>query len=150
MADIITPIENGQLIKNTTNSTSNEPAGGSLGKDAFLQLLVCQMQNQDPLQPQDNTEYIQQLATFSSLESLQNIEGAINNSQALNLAGKYVDITTTSSDGKTSSVSGVVEYITMNEGKAYAVIDGSSYPAENITTVYDDEFLNKVMNENGN
>ena len=43
-----------------------------LGKDAFLQLLVCQMQNQDPMNPNSDTEYVAQLAQFSQLEQLQN------------------------------------------------------------------------------
>jgi flagellar basal-body rod modification protein FlgD len=45
----------------------------SLDKDAFLQLLVTQMQYQDPLDPQDNSEYVAQLAQFSSLEQMTNV-----------------------------------------------------------------------------
>ncbi|MBR1420556.1 MAG: flagellar biosynthesis protein FlgD [Selenomonadaceae bacterium] len=44
-----------------------------LGKDAFLLLLVTQMQNQDPLDPQDNGEYLAQLAQFSALEQMTNV-----------------------------------------------------------------------------
>jgi len=50
-------------------STAND----SLGKTAFLQLLVTQLKNQDPLQPQDNSAFLAQLAQFSSLEQLQQI-----------------------------------------------------------------------------
>jgi flagellar basal-body rod modification protein FlgD len=45
-----------------------------LGKDAFLRLLVTQLQHQDPLDPQDNQEFLAQLAQFTSLESLQQIK----------------------------------------------------------------------------
>ena len=48
-------------------------ANDSLDKDAFLQLLVTQMQYQDPLDPQDNSEYVAQLAQFSSLEQMTNV-----------------------------------------------------------------------------
>lgn len=51
-------------------TTSAPPA---LGKEVFLQLLVTQLQHQDPLDPQDNSEFLAQLAQFSSLESLQTI-----------------------------------------------------------------------------
>lgn len=44
-----------------------------LGRDAFLQLLTTQMQNQNPLQPQADGEFLAQLAQFSSLEQLQGI-----------------------------------------------------------------------------
>ena len=49
----------------------------SLGTDAFLQLLVTQLQNQDPTNPESNTEFVAQLATFSSLEQLTSINKAV-------------------------------------------------------------------------
>jgi flagellar basal-body rod modification protein FlgD len=70
-----------------TQSTSGTPPqttpadpstrANSLGSDAFLQLLVTQLQNQDPTNPQSNTEFIAQLATFSSLEQLTSINKAV-------------------------------------------------------------------------
>ncbi len=53
----------------TTTSSTDE-----LGKDDFLLLLVTQLQNQDPLNPTDNTEFVSQLAQFSSLEGIKNME----------------------------------------------------------------------------
>lgn len=47
---------------------------GALGQDAFLNLLVTQLRHQDPLQPQANGEFIAQLAQFSSLEQLTQIQ----------------------------------------------------------------------------
>ena len=49
-----------------------------LGKDAFLQLLVLQLRNQDPLNPQDNQEMLAQLAQFSSLEQMNNLNENFN------------------------------------------------------------------------
>ena len=54
-------------------STSNN----SIGQDAFLQLLVTQLQNQDPTNPESNTEFVSQLATFSSLEQLTSINKGV-------------------------------------------------------------------------
>jgi flagellar basal-body rod modification protein FlgD len=53
------------------------PRTDALGRDAFLRLLVTQMQHQDPLEPQENGEFLAQLAQFTSLESLQDIRGDI-------------------------------------------------------------------------
>jgi len=55
----------------------------ALDKDAFLQLLVKQMEYQDPLDPQDNSEYIAQLAQFSSLEQMTNVASQLSSVYAL-------------------------------------------------------------------
>jgi len=50
------------------------PEKNEIGKEAFLKLLVAQMEHQDPLDPTDNTEFVSQLAQFSSLEAMQNLQ----------------------------------------------------------------------------
>ena len=59
----------------TTNTT--KPRNDGLGRDAFLQLLVTQMSHQNPLQPQEDGAFIAQLAQFSSLEQLTNIDSTL-------------------------------------------------------------------------
>jgi|WetSurMetagenome_2_1015567.scaffolds.fasta_scaffold58277_4 flagellar basal-body rod modification protein FlgD len=63
----------------TTGATSSTGAADtSLGQDAFLKLLVTQLQHQDPAKPMDNSEFISQLATFSSLEKLSAISTQVS------------------------------------------------------------------------
>lgn len=83
----------------TSTSTSTSTSSGVLGKDAFLQLLVTQMQYQDPLDPQDNSQYLAQLAQFSSLEQMTNVATAMSN-----LSTTVDNINTTSLVGQLSSM----------------------------------------------
>ena len=72
----------------------------ALGKDDFLTLLLTQLQNQDPLNPADSTEYTAQLAQFSSLEQLSNVntnlediqlyQASLNNAQAVSFIGREI------------------------------------------------------------
>ena len=88
---------------NPVTTGSTEPAVSQpsvLGKEDFLNLLITQLQNQDPLNPTDSTEFTAQLAQFSSLEQLsnvnnnleqmQNFQASTNNSQAVSLLGKEI------------------------------------------------------------
>lgn len=61
-----------------TNSTSQTGKTNSLGQSDFLNLLVAQLQNQDPLNPSDPTEFTSQLAQYSQLEQLFNLNSAMN------------------------------------------------------------------------
>ncbi len=95
MIDTVSYLNNGLSSTPTTKKGTD-----SLDKDAFMQLLVAQMGNQNPLEPMDNTQFISQLAQFSALEQQQNIakgiellaltQTAATNSQMVNLIGKRV------------------------------------------------------------
>ena len=66
-----------QATKNQEKAANKK--NDALGKDAFLQLLVTQMKYQDPLDPQDNSEYLSQLAQFSALEQMTNVSKGLEN-----------------------------------------------------------------------
>jgi len=134
--------------------SSNEPITGAastapssaLDKDAFLKLLVTQVRNQDPLEPQGSTEYVAQLAQFSSLEQMQNLNDNIvglallqqNNAlmsqltQSSALIGQNVEWT----NPETGEVhSGAVTSVKLQNGLALLEIDGEDVPLGNVTQV---------------
>lgn len=137
------------LLLNNGSESTTRTAGGDLGKEEFLQLLVCQMKNQDPLEPEKDTDFIAQLAQFSALEQMQNLNETTLNSQAFSLVGKSVVLNTTSANGQVNEISGVVDYITMKNGKAQLSVNGQLYPIDDLVTVKDSyyaiqEFLPSV------
>jgi flagellar basal-body rod modification protein FlgD len=80
------------------------PKKDPLGRDAFLSLLITQLQHQDPTQPQENGEFLAQLAQFSSLESLQQIKEDMTALRALVQTGAASATTSATSTTPGTSV----------------------------------------------
>jgi flagellar basal-body rod modification protein FlgD len=101
-----------------------------LGKDSFLKLLVGQLQNQDPMEPSGNEEFIGQMTAFSQLEQQTNtaaststISGQLAQTSALGLIGRTV--TYVDKDGKDQT--GKVEQVNMDDdGKATLTVAGTA------------------------
>lgn len=122
---------NKSLVQNG-RQTSNE-----LGKDDFLKLLITQLSNQDPTSPMENTEFISQMAQFSSLEQMTNMSTSftkmasfINSSEAASTLGKTVELNI----GDTS-VTGVVEGATRGENPQ-VLVNGMYYSMDKIAAIY--------------
>lgn len=159
------------ILANSSVKTSNSTAGGiasatnsatgsqTLGKDAFLQLLVTQLKNQNPLDPQDNSAFVAQLAQFSSLEGIttlndtvSSIAGNYNSSQALqasSLVGRSVIVQTNNiqiddptkpvngSVNLTSSIASGTVTIADKDGKTVRTIDLGSRAVGNSSFTWD-------------
>lgn len=156
-------LANSSIKTNTTTDGLASAAGSAtgnkaLGKDAFLQLLVTQLKNQNPLEPQDNGAFVAQLAQFSSLEGITTLNDTVsglasnyNSSQALqasSLVGrsviapgdKAVVDTTKSLSGTVvvpSSVASATLKITDASGKTVRTIDLGSQKAGNASFIWD-------------
>lgn len=145
MSDLIQPVVDGKIPTNTatttTSETKNTRGSSELGQDAFLQLLVCQMQNQDPLEPTSNTEWISQMATFSQLEELQALSKTTENSQIFSLVGKNVMVSTEDASGNTQLKSGIVDFINLSGGEAKFSVNGTLYSIDELYSVIDNEYL---------
>lgn len=133
-------VEDGK-ITNATSTTNKKEKSSTLGKDDFLQLLVAQMQYQDPLEPTSNTEYIAQYATFSEVEQIQNMSKSMDLSRASSLVGQTVQITSTDDNGRETTKMGKVDYVKYENGKAMVSIDEELYSLDDVTYVCDQDYL---------
>lgn len=137
MSDLIAPIKDGKVENTSISSTKKDTTGtGILGKDAFLQLLVAQMKYQDPLNPSSDTEWVSQMAQFSSLEQMQNLNSTMTNSQAFSLIGQTVSVTTDSGE-----VEGIVQYVNISDGTAYVSVNGLTYEADKVKSVLSADYI---------
>ncbi len=136
---VIAEVKDGKLVQQSMSSSKEKEkrASNTLDKDAFLQLLVAQMKYQDPLEPTSNTEYISQLATFSSLEEMQNLNSAMTLQRASQLVGQYVFMKVTDSNGKTTYPEGTVDYVVYENNKAFLSINDTLYSIDDLETVAD-------------
>jgi flagellar hook assembly protein FlgD len=110
-----------------------------LGKDQFLQLLVAQLANQNPLEPQGDTEFIAQLAQFTMLEQMQNLGATSTTSQSYNLIGKYVTVQAVNEDTgeKADPVFGRVDGVIKQDNVDYIIVGDKKYKLSEISSVID-------------
>ncbi len=91
----------------TTDTTASSNPLGGLDANAFLQLLIAQLKNQDPTQPMDSTQFVSQLATFTQVQEATTTNAKLDSlltAQSLTMADAFIGRTITSSDGATSGV----------------------------------------------
>lgn len=114
-----------------------------LGKDVFLQLMVTQLKYQDPLNPQDNGAFVAQMAQFTSLEQMQNLNETVTklleaqNSMyagAPALIGRQVEVF-----GEAGLITGKVDAIVFDLGKPKLMVDGLKYGMEALQKVFGGE-----------
>ncbi len=144
---LVQPVQDGKIVETQSQSSLASSKKDVDTKDTFLKLLVAEVQNQDPLEPTSNTEWISQYATFSELEAMQNMGASFDLSRASSLVGKTVVIETTNEAGKTSTVEGKVDFVTYEGGKAFVSVNGDLFSLDDVYNVVDADYLtafNKV------
>ena len=122
---------------NKTNTANGRTASQQLGKDDFLKLLLTQLTNQDPTSPMEDTQFISQMAQFSSLEQMTNMNesfkkmvSVIISSQAASTLGKSVEI-----DIGDSTAKGMVEATSFGENPQ-VMVNGMYYDMAKIKAIY--------------
>jgi flagellar basal-body rod modification protein FlgD len=114
---------NGLITQNTATTPAKSSLTSQLGETAFLQLLTTQLQNQDPLNPMDDTQSVAELAQFSAVQattslndSFSSFESNFSVMQSAGLLGKTVSAQSTDASGNVSTVTGTVKTISVING----------------------------------
>ena len=114
------------------SAESREPTQ-DLGKDEFLMLLATQMSNQDPLEPMEDTDFIAQMAQFSALEQMQQLNQSFGTQQAYTLIGKNVVGELDDHTQVIGSVTGVMKVNNVD----YLQVGTFKLPLANVKEIYD-------------
>lgn len=126
-----------------TTATKTKTDGGNLDRNAFLNLLVTQLKNQDPTNPMKDQEFIAQLASFSSLEQMQQMNQGFDSltksyasSQAFSMTGKWIDYQ--SPLDPTVTLTGMVESVSYEDGTPLLKVGQMAVGMDNVMRVYPD------------
>lgn len=125
-----------------STSTTSTAASGNLDKNAFLKMLVTQLQHQDPMNPMEDKDFIAQMAQFSSLEQMQQMNDKLdaiaygNVENQLTYATTFVGRTVTAqgSADETATV-GVVDAVVFENGQPFLSIGGKTFALNSVTRV---------------
>ncbi|EID84504.1 Flagellar hook capping protein [Treponema sp. JC4] len=132
-----TAVENAVNTYNKTLVYEGRKTSNELGKDDFLKLLITQLSNQDPTSPMEDTQFISQMAQFSSLEQMTNMSTSfskmadfLNSQEAAGTLGKTVEL-----DIGDTTVQGIVEGATRGENPQ-VMVNGMYYSMDKIKAIY--------------
>lgn len=129
----------------TNNSQTTKNQKSDLGKDDFLKLLVTQLRYQDPMQPMEDKEFIAQMAQFTSLEQMQNLNTSMASVRASTMFGSKI----TWKDDNGKEQSGVVTKIIYSaDEKPSLVVGDINVPMDKVTAVSVETPGTNVPNDN--
>ena len=130
-------VENAVSTYNKSLVREGRQTSHELGKDDFLKLLITQLSNQDPTSPMEDTQFISQMAQFSSLEQMTNMSTSfskmadfLNSQEAAGTLGKTVEL-----DIGDTTVQGIVEGATRGENPQ-VMVNGMYYSMDKIKAIY--------------
>ena len=112
----------------------------TLGADDFMKILMTQLTAQDPMNPMKDTEFIAQMANFSSLEQMRGLSQSFtvySNSQQMATAPLYLgcEVTVKDPSSELGEIKGKVESVTVKNGAPALVINGKTYDPKLITNI---------------
>jgi flagellar basal-body rod modification protein FlgD len=139
-------------MQSATAATKAEQKAASgttkeIDQDSFLQLLIAQLQNQDPMSPMDNSQFLSQTAQFTQVSEMQKLNQSNSFAQASDLIGKVV--TLNDANNNNSEVTGTVTEARITDDSTSVVIDGKEYSTKYIKSVKDQTSTSTTSSSTG-
>ncbi|MCL2669799.1 MAG: hypothetical protein FWE89_03850 [Syntrophaceae bacterium] len=125
-----TGLDNAASTKASSTASTSSSSTSTLGKDEFLKLLVAQLKNQDPLNPTDSTTFTSQLAEFSSLEQLTNLNTELKNQSLNQMTLGYA---------QSASMIGKEVLVEWSDGPRTGIVTAVHYQGNEIWATIDDQ-----------
>lgn len=127
-----------QGLESSATADAQQPTGSSLDMNDFLRLLAAQFQNQDVMNPTDNTQFIAELAQFSSLQAMNQLNQYADRQYAASLVGKTVVVGQYDDSGKYSEQQGTVESAYFSSDGTVVVVGNTAYDLSSVIQVIQD------------
>ncbi|HBL83415.1 MAG: hypothetical protein A2Y17_04360 [Clostridiales bacterium GWF2_38_85] len=132
-------------VSGNNNATADKTA--DLGIDDFFKLMAAQLQNQSMFDSVDNTQFLAQMAQFSSLSQISELNNTIQANMAISLIGKAVSVSTIDSAGIETIEVGKVEQISFNGGVPYVYVNGGFYQLSDIMDIANGDTTTEAVTE---
>jgi flagellar basal-body rod modification protein FlgD len=135
---------------NNLNELKIQKNNEALNMQDFLNLLVAQITNQDAMNPMDNTEFIAQMAQFSTLQAMTDLTEIALQGQATSLIGKNVVVAGYNNYGELTIDEGIVQRVTIHSGKTKLYVNDIEYEYSNVMEIKEaetteDDSLTKML-----
>lgn len=130
-----------------TNKQSDDKSG--LGINDFMNMLVAQLSNQDVMNPSQDTEFITQMAQFTSLKAMQSIADLSQTQYAASIVGKNVIVAAYDKSGQFTQDTGSVDRVKFVDGRSVLTVNGVDYELSSVMEVLSDSESTKLSGDTG-
>ena len=137
MSTIANAITQMQSDTNQVNAKQNQQSEGSnqLSSQSFLQLMMAQLQDQDPTDPVSTSDMLNQEAQLTQVQAVQNLSQVLQQTSQIADAGALIGHTVSITDANGNPVTGTVQSANFSNGSAGITINGTTYPMTEITQI---------------
>lgn len=120
----------------TTNAVYEDESSKDVSIDNFLSLMVAQLQNQDPMNPMEDTDYVTQLAQFATMQQMQQLAYYSQSNYVMSMVGKEVTVARSKVGGSIETFTGPVEKISLVDNEYLIYVDGKTFTLDQVMEVH--------------